>query len=468
MALLLARTPREEIAHVVPVAKIDSPVDRNGAKQEHLGPQRDRDAENRFQRLKKEMHERLIRAMDISALAEMDQPAVKAELRRGVEELCNASSELVNTHVRERLVNDIVAETFGLGPLETLLNDKSISDILINGPKTVFVERNGRLEESDVVFNDEKHLLQMVQRICAKVGRRVDESTPMVDARLEDGSRVNAIIPPLSLCGTVVSIRRFPDQPLMAKDLIDKGSIAACMVEFIASCVKSRLNLIVSGGTGSGKTTLLNLLSGYIPEGERVCTIEDTAELRLQQKHVVSLETRAPNIEGQGAVDTRDLVKNSLRMRPDRIVVGECRSGEALDMLQAMNTGHEGSLTTIHANNCREALSRLEMMVGMANFEMPIWIIRQQIVSAVNIVVQTSRLRGGARRVMKISEITGMEGDTISMHDLFVFKQTGIDENERATGHFECTGIRPKALARLSEMGINLPNQMFERRVIKN
>lgn len=430
-------------------------------------PKNDRDTEDKYQRLKKEMHERLIRAMDISALAEMDQEAVKSELRRGVEEMCAHSSELVTSSVRERLVNDIVAETFGLGPLEILLNDPSISDIMINGPKNIFVERYGKLQESEVVFNDEKHLLQMVQRICAKVGRRVDESTPMVDARLEDGSRVNAIIPPLALCGTVVSIRRFPDQPLMAEDLVKKGSIAPCMVEFISSCVKSRQNVIVSGGTGSGKTTLLNLLSGYIPEEERVCTIEDTAELRLQQKHVVPLETRAPNVEGAGAVETRDLVKNALRMRPDRIVIGECRGGEAFDMLQAMNTGHEGSLTTIHANDSREALSRLEMMVGMANFDMPIWIIRQQIVSAVNLVVQTARLRGGLRRVMKISEITGMEGETISMHDLFVFKQTGVDENDVATGHFECTGIRPKALSRLSEMGINLPNSMFERRVIK-
>jgi pilus assembly protein CpaF len=356
----------------------------------------------------------------------------------------------------------VVDETFGLGPLEPLMHDPTVSDILINGPKTVYVEKNGRLELSEVRFSNEQHLLQIIQKIVGRVGRRVDESSPMVDARLEDGSRFNAIISPLALDGSLVSIRRFPANPMMAADLIARHSIAPQMVEFLAACVKARCNVLISGGTGSGKTTLLNILSGYISGSERIATIEDAAELRMQQSHVVRMETRPANIEGNGEVTSRDLLRNAMRMRPDRIVIGESRGPEALDMLQAMNTGHEGSMTTLHANDSREALSRLEMMVGMAGFDLPIWIIRRQIASAVEIVVQASRLAGGVRKITQISEITGMEGEIISMHDIFTFKQTGLDENGAAVGQFYATGVRPHCLEKLEASGIQLPFDMFE------
>jgi len=424
----------------------------------------DRANEDRFQEMKKELHQRLIRALDMAAVAQMDHEHLRSQIRHTIEEYCRTTSELLNAVERERLVNEILDETFGFGPLEGLLADPTISDILINGPKQIYVERQGKLESSPVVFHDEDHLLQIVQRICAKVNRRVDESSPMVDARLPDGSRVNAIIPPISMTGTLVSIRKFSKQPLMAADLIKHKSVTPEIISFLEACVFSRMNMVVSGGTGSGKTTLLNMLSGYIPENERVCTIEDTAELRLQQEHVVTLETRAPNAEGNGEINTRDLVKNALRMRPDRIVIGECRGGEALDMLQAMNTGHEGSLTTIHANDTREALSRLEMMTAMGSGDLPIWILRRQIASAVDIIVQTARLRGGKRKITKVSEIVGMESDTISMQDLFVFQQTGIDSQGVAEGYFECTGIRPKCFEKLISMGNQLSADLFTRK----
>ncbi len=424
-------------------------------------------ADDRWSKTKREVHEKLLRSIDMSALARMSADEVRSEIRRGIEELSRSGADLMSSLDRERLVTDILNDTFGYGPLEELLVDPTISDILINGPDQVFIERKGRLEESPVKFSDEKQLLTIVQRICAGVNRRVDESSPMVDARLPDGSRVNAIIPPLSLKGTVVSIRRFGAKPLLAADLINNKSATAEMIEFLSACVKARLNMVVSGGTGSGKTTLLNMLSSYIPHDERVCTIEDTAELRLQQKHTVPLETRQANIEGNGEVTQRHLLKNALRMRPDRIVIGECRGEEAFDMLQAMNTGHEGSLTTIHANDTREAVSRLEMMVGMANFDLPIWIIRKQIVSAISIIVQTSRLRGGPRKIIRVSEITGMEGEIVSMQDIFVFKQTGVDANEVATGHFEACGIRPKCLDKLTSMGCKLSPQIFERKTMR-
>jgi len=423
--------------------------------------------EHRFQKLKQELHDRLIHAMDMSVVASMSEDELREHIRTGVEDYCRTNPQVLLAGERHRLSEAILNETFGYGPLELLLRDESISDILINGPKQIYVERNGRLELSNVMFNNEPHLLHIVQRICSGVNRRVDESSPMVDARLPDGSRVNAIIPPLSLKGTVVSIRKFSSKPLLASDMISKNSVAPAMIEFLAACVQSRMNMVVSGGTGSGKTTLLNMLSGYIPEDERICTIEDTAELRMQQRHVVSLETRAPNSEGKGEVSCRDLVKNALRMRPDRVVIGECRGGETLDMLQAMNTGHEGSLTTIHANDTREALSRLEMMSAMGAGDLPIWILRRQIVSAVDLIVQTARLRGGPRKIMRVSEITGMEGDTISMQDIFLFRQTGVDENDVAVGHFECTGIRPKAMDRLEANGVRLPSSVFDRRIIE-
>jgi pilus assembly protein CpaF len=363
-------------------------------------------------------------------------------------------------------VSEVLDETFGLGPLEPLIQDPAITDILINGPKTIYVERFGRLARSDVVFNDERHLLQIVQRIVSRVGRRVDETMPMVDARLPDGSRVNAIIPPLALDGPLVSIRRFGASPLLFQDLIAKRSITQEMVDFLSGCIRTRINILISGGTGSGKTTLLNALSGFIPADERVATIEDAAELRLQQPHVVRMETRPRNIEGVGEITTRDLVKNALRMRPDRVIIGECRGPEALDMLQAMNTGHDGSLTTIHANDTRDAISRLEMMVGMAGYELPIWIIRRQIASAIQIVVQVARLSGGARKIVRISEITGMESDIITMHDIFAFKQTGVDDNRIAQGYFYANGIHPRCSERLESSGNRLPAAMFERRIL--
>ena len=371
-------------------------------------------------------------------------------------------SDLLSLTEQETLVNDVLDEVFGLGPLEPLLRDPDVTDILINGPKTVYIEKNGRLESTSVKFVDDDHVLAIVQRIAGRVGRRVDETTPMVDARLADGSRLNAVIPPLALDGPLVSIRRFGTQRLMADDLLANDSITPEILQFLSACVEARVNVLISGGTGSGKTTLLNVLSSFIPPNERVATIEDAAELELQQPHVVRMETRPSNVEGQGEVTTRDLVKNALRMRPDRIVVGECRGAEALDMLQAMNTGHEGSLTTIHANTTRDATSRLEMMVGMVGFDIPVWTIRRQIASAIHLVVQVSRLVGGARKVVKISEITGMEGDIISMHDIFEYRQTGLDDNHCAVGHYCATGIRPHILDRLTASGVYVPVELFE------
>jgi pilus assembly protein CpaF len=411
------------------------------------------------------MHEQLIASMDLAALTTLSEEDLRLECRAVAEELSRLNPDLLSLAERERLVNEVLDETFGLGPLEPLMRDPAISDILINGSKTVYVEREGLLELTDVAFHDDRHLIQIVQRIVGKVGRRVDETTPMVDARLPDGSRINAIIPPLALDGPLVSIRRFGAKPLQMADLLTRQALVPDIVKFLAACAKARVNMIISGGTGSGKTTLLNALSAFIPNGERLATIEDAAELRLQQRHVVRMETRPANIEGAGKVTTRDLVRNALRMRPDRIIIGECRGPEALDMLQAMNTGHEGSLTTIHANDTQDAISRLEMMVGMAGLDLPLWIIRRQIASAVQIVVQLARLPGGARKVIKVSEITGMEGgELISMHDLYVYKQTGVDESGAARGHFLATGIRPKCLDRLESAGVPLPAEMFDQR----
>jgi pilus assembly protein CpaF len=424
-------------------------------------------AEEWFLRLKRELHQRLIASMDLATIGTMNDEELRPEVRKAAEEMCRLTSDLLSLTERERLVNEVLDETFGLGPLEPLMKDPMITDILINGPKTVFIERHGRLERSKVAFNDDRHLLQIVQRIVGRVGRRVDETSPMVDARLPDGSRVNAIIPPLALDGSLVSIRRFGARPLLIEDLTQKGALPEEVVQFLAACVRARVNLVISGGTGSGKTTLLNVLSAFIPNDERVATIEDAAELKLQQPHLARMETRPPNVEGSGEVTTRDLVRNALRMRPDRIIIGECRGPEALDMLQAMNTGHDGSLTTIHANDTRDALSRLEMMVGMAGFDVPLWIIRRQICSAIQIVIHLARLTGGARKVSRISEITGMEGEDICMHDLFGFKQTGVDDDRVAHGYFYATGIRPICLERLDIAGIRLPFELFEERVFR-
>jgi pilus assembly protein CpaF len=424
--------------------------------------------EERFLRHKKELHHKLIDSMDLARVATLSQDELRAEVRRGAEELCRLSPDMLNLSERDRLVNEVLDETFGLGPLEPLMRDPDVTDIMINGPKVAYVERHGRLERVDVAFNDERHLIQIVQRIAGRVGRRVDETSPMVDARLADGSRVNAVIPPLALDGTLLSIRRFSAKPLLSSDLIAKKAITTEMMGFLTACIKARVNVIISGGTGSGKTTLLNALSAAINPDERVATIEDAAELRLQQPHVIRMETRRANIEGTGEVTTRDLVRNALRMRPDRIIIGECRGSETLDMLQAMNTGHDGSMTTVHANDTRDAVGRLEMMVGMAGFDLPIWIIRRQITSAVQLIVQAARLSGGVRKIIKISEITGMEGDVVSMQDIFAFKQTGVDDERRAQGHFHSTGLRPKLLERLEVSGCRLPSQMFERRIIEN
>jgi pilus assembly protein CpaF len=419
--------------------------------------------EDRLLRQKRDLHQKLIAGMDLSALGRLNEDELRREFRDAAEELCRNSSDLLNQRERERLINEVLDETFGLGPLEALMRDPTVSDIMINGPKVVYVERKGRLQRAEIKFNDEKHLLQIVQRIAGRVGRRCDETTPMVDARMSDGSRFNAIIPPLALDGSLVSIRRFGARPLLAADLVEKGALTQDMVTFMSACIKARLNVVVSGGTGSGKTTLLNALSSFIPEDERVATIEDAAELRLQQPHVVRMETRPANIEGHGEVTTRDLVKNALRMRPDRIIIGECRGGETLDMLQAMNTGHDGSMTTVHANDTRDAIARVEMMVGMAGFDLPIWIIRRQIAGAVHVIVQAARLSGGLRKIIKVSEITGMEGDVVSMHDIFGFRQTGVDAERVAQGHFYTSGIRPKCLERLESAGAKLPISMFER-----
>jgi pilus assembly protein CpaF len=358
-------------------------------------------------------------------------------------------------------------ETFGLGPLEGLLKDPTITDILVNRHDRVYVERRGQLELTDIVFRDNQHLRQIIDRIVVQVGRRVDEVSPMVDARLPDGSRVNAIIPPLALDGPAMSIRRFGQNPLTVDDLIRHQSIPAVVLEFLAAAVQSRCNVLISGGTGSGKTTLLNCLSRYIPPNERIITIEDAAELQLQQPHTVRLETRPANIEGAGEVTQRDLVKNSLRMRPDRIIVGEVRSAEALDMLQAMNTGHEGSMTTIHANSARDALSRLEVTVSMSGFDIPMRALRQQIASALHLVVQVQRMMGGRRKVTAVSEITGMEGEQIQMHDIFTYEQTGVDESGHAAGRFIAMGIRPRCMQRIEHAGMRLPAEWFARRVLQ-
>lgn len=420
--------------------------------------------EVRFLRLKQEIHKHLISAMNLGSVSALDDYELRRELRRGIEELCRFRAELLSDSERERVVNEVIDETLGLGPIEPLLRDPTISDILINGPKVVYVERRGVLEQTNVVFHDEEHLVEIVQRIASKVGRRLDESCPMVDARLADGSRVNAVIRPLAIDGALVSIRRFGKQRLMSADLVGRQSLTTEMLEFLSACVQARLNIIVSGGTGSGKSTLLNVMSGYISENERVATVEDAAELQLQQRHVARLETRPANIEGKGEVTARDLVKNALRMRPDRIIIGECRGEEAFDMLQAMTTGHDGSLTSIHANGTRHALRRLEMLVGMAGYELPVWFIRDLIGSAVQIVVHCARLAGGARKVTAISEVTGVVGDVINMHDLFVFEQTGRDAEQRATGHFAATGIRPACLDLLRTSGFELSPALFEQR----
>ena len=411
--------------------------------------------------LKASLHSKVINEIDLESLNRLPEDIAREQLRKVILEVLQREKTPLTMTEREQIVNEILDEVFGLGPLQPLLADPTLSDILVNGAYNVYVERRGKLERSNVRFNDNDHLMRIIDRIVSRVGRRVDESSPMVDARLRDGSRVNVIIAPLSLDGPILSIRRFGTDPLTANDLIDNGTLTPEMLELLKACVQGKLNLIISGGTGAGKTTLLNVLSSYIPSSERIITIEDAAELQLKQEHVVRLETRPPNIEGKGAIKQRQLVINALRMRPDRIVVGEVRGEEAVDMLQAMNTGHEGSLTTIHANTPRDALSRIETMVSMANLNLPEKAARQQLASAVHVIVQVSRLTDGSRKVTNISEITGMEGPMITMQDLFVFERQGYDENGRVRGRFKPTGIRPKFTEKLFAAGIRLPMDMF-------
>jgi pilus assembly protein CpaF len=420
-----------------------------------------------LQQLKVRIHQQLVERLDVQNLRTLPPETVRSEVRVLIRDLCQSEKGLINSTEQERLMDEVMDETFGLGPLEILLKDSSISDILINRFDRIYAERNGRLEMVDVNFRDNAHLRQIIDRIVGLVGRRVDETSPMVDARLADGSRVNAIIPPLALDGPAMSIRRFGSKPMQLEDLIRHGAFPPAVMDFLAAAVESRINILISGGTGSGKTTLLNCLSRYIPIDERVITIEDAAELQLQQPHVVRLETRPPNIEGRGEITQRDLVKNCLRMRPDRIIIGEVRSAEALDMMQAMNTGHEGSMTTIHANNTRDAMARLEVMIAMAGYDIPMRAVRQQVASAIQIIVQSRRLTGGRRKVVSVSEITGMEGDQIQMHDLFYYEQQGVDADGHAMGHFVCTGIRPKCATKIEHRGISLPVDLFNRRVIE-
>jgi pilus assembly protein CpaF len=417
-----------------------------------------------YQQLKSRIHQELLNRLNLDRLTRMRQDEAEPEIRNLIIGMIERESSTtpLSLFERETLISDVINELFGLGPLEVLLRDPSVSDILVNRHDLVYVERDGKLEETDVVFKDDRHLLQIIERIVSVVGRRIDESSPMVDARLADGSRVNAIIPPLALDGPAMSIRRFRTDRLGANDLVARESWTQPMMEFLQAAISCRLNVIVSGGTGAGKTTLLNVLSSFIGTHERVVTIEDAAELALRQRHVVRLETRPANIEGKGAVRARELVVNALRMRPDRIIVGEVRSEEALDMLQAMNTGHDGSLTTVHANTTRDALYRLDTMVAMANLNIPERAIRAQIASAVNLVVQVSRMADGTRKVTNISELTGMEGDIITMQDIFVFEKTGIGPAGKVTGRFRATGIRPKCSEKLATAGMPLRPDLFE------
>lgn len=417
--------------------------------------------ETALQDLKGRVHYKVIDQMDLSLLGDNPTPETERELEIVIRSVVEAEPDPLSQGETDNLVWEIKNEVLGLGPLEPLLADPSVNDILVNSYNRVFVERRGKLQRVSVRFRDDQHLLKIIDKIASAVGRRIDESSPMVDARLEDGSRVNAIIPPLALDGPSLSIRKFAVDPLKVDDLIRFGTISPAAAKLFAAVVKSRLNVLISGGTGTGKTTMLNVLSSFIPHEERIVTIEDSAELQLQQEHIVRLETRPPNIEGHGEVTLRDLVRNALRMRPDRIVVGEVRGGEAMDMMQAMNTGHDGSLTTVHANSPRDALSRLETLMSMAGMDIPEKALKQQVASAVHIIIQLVRLSDGSRRLTSFQEVTGMEGDTITMQEIFKFTQTGVDERGKVLGHFGATGIRPRCADRISSFGIELESGLF-------
>ena len=410
-----------------------------------------------FQEMKAGLHRTIIARLDLAKLSLLPADRVHAEVSRLAESLLMAENVPLSTAERDRLVNEVQHELFGLGPLEPLLADPTVSDILVNSYSNIYIERRGKLEKTNISFKDDEHLMRVIERIVSTVGRRIDEAQPMVDARLLDGSRVNAIIPPLAIDGPVLSIRRFGADPLKMPALIENGALTREVAILFEMCVRARLNIVISGGTGAGKTTLLNAMSAYIPVDERIVTIEDSAELQMQQPHVVRLETRPSNIEGKGEVSQRDLVKNALRMRPDRIVIGEVRGGEAIDMLQAMNTGHDGSLTTIHANSPRDALARLETMIQMTGMRLSDRAMRQQVASAINMVIQVARLTDGTRRVVSISEITGMEGETVTMQEIFQFERTGTDASGKVVGRFRTTGIRPRFAERLKQYGMQLP-----------
>lgn len=416
-----------------------------------------------LQETKARLHRSIINRLDLSKINQFSSEQTHTEVARIAREILQEEATPLSTNEREQLIEDVRHELFGLGPLEPLLADPTVSDILVNSPSNIYIERRGKLERTTVSFKDTAHLMRVIERIVSSVGRRIDESSPMVDARLADGSRVNAIIPPLALKGPVLSIRRFGTEPLRMSRLIELGSLTSDIAEMLQMCVCARLNILISGGTGTGKTTLLNALSAYISENERIITIEDSAELMLQQPHVVPLETRPRNIEGRGEVTQRDLVKNALRMRPDRIVIGEVRGEEAIDMLQAMNTGHDGSLTTIHANSPRDALARLETMIQMAGLRISDRAMRWQIASAIQLVIQITRLSDGTRRIASISEITGMEGDTISMQEIFQYERQGVQDDGTVIGHFKPTGIRPRFAERLKTYGLHLPHYYFGR-----
>jgi len=420
----------------------------------------------RFNELKTQIHRKLVEQIDMSRLSGDASEELREQVREVIVTLCEEEDTLLNVTERRRLAQEILDETFGLGPLEPLLADPEISDILINGPHQVYIEKYGRLYLTDVQFKDNGHLLHIIDKIISPLGRRCDEVSPMVDARLKDGSRINAIIPPLSIDGPCVSIRRFGKDNITWEDYVNLRSCAPEMIEFFEACVKAGLNILIAGGTGSGKTTLLNNLSSFIPEDERIVTIEDAAELQLRQPHVVRLETRPPNLEGKGQVTIRDLLINALRMRPDRIVVGECRGAEALDMLQAMNTGHEGSMTTVHANTTRDAVQRIETMVMMAGFELPTRAIRQQFAAAINLIVQAARLPGGPRKIVSVTEVQGMEGDVVVMQDIFRFEQEGVDSEGRAYGRIVATGVRPLFMERLAAYGCRLDPKLFTPRTL--
>ncbi|HSL02953.1 MAG TPA: CpaF family protein [Nitrospiraceae bacterium] len=415
-----------------------------------------------YEELKAKVHQRVIELLDLTVASLMAEEQLAQELSHLVEQILQEGKVALNQRERGQMVQDILHEVNGLGPLEPLLKDHTINDILVNSHKQVYIERYGKLERTAVRFRDEAHLRRIIERIVARMGRRVDESSPMVDARLADGSRVNAIIPPCALDGACLSIRKFSKDPLQVTDLIEKRSLTPEIAELLRGIVRARLNVLISGGTGCGKTTILNILSGFIPTTERIVTIEDAAELQLRQDHVVRLETRPANIEGKGEIAQRDLVRNALRMRPDRIVVGEVRGAETVDMLQAMNTGHDGSLTTVHANSSRDALTRIETMVAMAGFDLPSKALRHYISSALNVIVQLSRLSDGSRKVVSVQEVTGMEGDVVTMQEIFKFEQTGMDQNGKVKGRFQATGIRPRFAEKFQAMGIQIPHELFD------